>query len=209
MRDYKDLSNAIITGKKNEAVELCNIFLDEGKSAEDIIKYGLVSGMDVIGQRFKADEIFVPEVLISARAMQESMDVVKPHLESDVSAEGKLLIGTVKGDLHDIGKNLVSMMFKGAGFEVIDIGVNIPAEKFAKKVEEHRPDLLGMSALLTTTLSEMRNVIEVLKEKKLRNKVNIIIGGAPVTNEFKEEIGADAYAPDGSRAVDAAKELLK
>jgi len=197
-------------GKADSVKENVKKALADGFSADEVLHKGLMNGMNVIGKKFKNDEIFVPEVLVGARAMKSGMEVLKPVLiEDKVESEGKVLLGTVKGDLHDIGKNLVSMMLEGGGYEVIDLGVDVGADEFVKNLKETEADVLAMSALLTTTLSEMKNVIEVLVEQGLQNKVKVVIGGAPVSQEYAEEIGADGYAPDAASAVDAVNELLK
>jgi 5-methyltetrahydrofolate--homocysteine methyltransferase len=164
--------------------------------------------MDAVGKDFKAGDLFVPEVLIAARAMQAGMNILRPLLaESDAAGAGKFVVGTVKGDLHDIGKNLVKMMVEGAGFQTIDLGTDADPADFVKAVQEHQPDLLGMSALLTTTMVNMKSTIDALEEAGLRDSVKVMVGGAPVTAAFAEEIGADAYAPDAASAVDTAREL--
>jgi len=197
-------------GKAESVKENVKKALADGFSADEVLHKGLMSGMNVIGKKFKNDEIFVPEVLVGARAMKSGMEVLKPVLiEDKVESEGKVLLGTVKGDLHDIGKNLVSMMLEGGGYEVIDLGVDVGTDDFVKNLKETKADILAMSALLTTTLSEMKNVIEVLVEQGLQNKVKVVIGGAPVSQEYADEIGADGYAPDAASAVDIVNELLK
>jgi 5-methyltetrahydrofolate--homocysteine methyltransferase len=174
----------------------------------DILAGGLISGMDEVGRDFKAGDLFVPEVLIAARAMHSGMNVLRPLLaEGDVPSAGRYVIGTVKGDLHDIGKNLVKMMLEGAGFETIDLGTDVEPNAFVEAVREHQPNLVGMSALLTTTMTQMKATVEALDEAGLRDSVKIMIGGAPVTAAFAEQIGADAYAPDAASAVDVAREL--
>ncbi len=183
--------------------------LRSGMSADEILQQGMMKAMGIIGEKFKNDEIFVPEVLVAARAMKSGMEVLKPVLIDDkVESQGAVLLGTVKGDLHDIGKNLVGMMLEGGGFDVIDMGVDIEADEFVNKLREEQADVLAMSALLTTTMPEMKNVIDVLKEVGLRGKVKVIIGGAPVTSDYAEQIGADAYAKDAGSAVDKVKEML-
>ncbi len=183
--------------------------LDQGIEPGDILKGGLIAGMDEVGKDFKAGDLYVPEVLIAARAMHAGMDILRPLLaDSDVISAGKYLIGTVKGDLHDIGKNLVKMMVEGAGFETVDLGTDVDPAGFVEAVREHQPDMLGMSALLTTTMVNMKATIEALEEAGLRDSVKIMIGGAPVTAKFAKEIGADAYAPDAASAVDTARELV-
>jgi len=183
--------------------------IDDGMSPKEILDDGLIAGMDIVGRDFKAGDLFIPEVLLCARAMHAGLKILRPLLaESGVPAQGKLVIGTVAGDLHDIGKNLVSMMFQGAGFEVIDLGTDVPPEKFVETVRAENADLVGMSALLTTTMPSMKATIDAFIQAGLRNKVKVLIGGAPVTAEYSEDIGADGFAPDAGAAVDAARELL-
>ena len=202
----EQISAIVIEGDLDEIEDLTEDALDDGISAEDILNKGLMPGMDHVGVEFKAGNMFVPEVLRSARTMQSSMDILKPLLAaSGTKMVGKVLLGTVKGDLHDIGKNLVGMMCEGAGFEVKDIGKDVAPEDFVQAVKEFEPDIVGMSALLTTTMRAMGNTIKVLEEAGLRDKVKIMIGGAPVTQTFAEQIGADGYAPDAASAADLAK----
>jgi 5-methyltetrahydrofolate--homocysteine methyltransferase len=183
--------------------------LDQGISAGDVLSGGLIAGMDEVGRDFKAGDLFVPEVLIAARAMHAGMAILRPLLaEADVPTAGKFLIGTVQGDLHDIGKNLVKMMLEGAGFETVDLGTDVKPEGFVAAVQEHQPQLLGMSALLTTTMPGMQATIDALQEAGLRDTLKIMVGGAPVTAAFAERIGADAYAPDAASAVDTARDLV-
>ncbi|MDK2986131.1 MAG: hypothetical protein PWQ96_1775, partial [Clostridia bacterium] len=183
--------------------------IDEGVEAIDIINEGLIPGMTVVGTRFKAGEMFVPEVLMSARAMQGGMELVKPLIaDTDMPSAGTVVLGTVKGDLHDIGKNLVGMMMESAGFKVINMGVDVSAEKFVEAVKEHKPQVVALSALLTTTMLAMKDVIELLKEEGLRDDVKVLVGGAPVSQDFADEIGADGYAPDAASATDLVKSLL-
>lgn len=183
--------------------------IDDGMSPKEILDDGLIAGMDIVGRDFKAGDLFIPEVLLCARAMHVGMEILRPLLaESGVPSQGKLVIGTVAGDLHDIGKNLVSMMFQGAGFEVIDLGTDVPPEKFVETVRAENADLVGMSALLTTTMPSMKATIDAFIQAGLRDKVKVLIGGAPVTAEYSEDIGADGFAPDAGAAVDAARELL-
>jgi 5-methyltetrahydrofolate--homocysteine methyltransferase len=178
-------------------------------SAEDILNNGLVSGMNVVGTKFKNNEFFIPEVLIAARAMKAGMEIIKPLLaEAKVKSRGKVIIGTVKGDLHDIGKNIVSMMLEGAGFDVVNLGTDMTVEKIMEQMNKEKPDVLGMSALLTTTMVYMRDVIESLEKAGLKNSVKVIIGGAPITQSYANEIRADGYAPDAASAVDLVKGLL-
>ena len=182
--------------------------LDSGVSSEEILNKALIAAMDDVGQQFEEGDLFVPEMLIAARAMQAGLDLLKPHLaETGVQAAGTVAVGTVKGDLHDIGKNLVAMMLEGAGFEVIDLGTDVDPAKFAQAVK-NGANVLGMSALLTTTMGSMAQVIEAIEELNMRDKVKIIIGGAPVTAEYAEEIGADGFAADASGAVKKVRELL-
>jgi 5-methyltetrahydrofolate--homocysteine methyltransferase len=202
----EQISGAIIAGDLDEIEDLTEDALDDGISAEDILNKGLMRGMDHVGVEFKAGNMFVPEVLRSARTMQSSMDILKPLLaEGGVEMVGKVLLGTVKGDLHDIGKNLVGMMCEGAGFEVKDIGKDVSPEGFVEAVKEFEPHIVGMSALLTTTMRAMESTIKVLEEAGLRDRVKIMIGGAPVTKAFADQIGADGYAPDAAAAADLAK----
>jgi 5-methyltetrahydrofolate--homocysteine methyltransferase len=209
MMDREKLYSLLSQGKMDEVKKLTQEALDGGESAEAILKQGLIPGMEQIGIRFKNGDIYIPEVLIAARAMHAGMDVLKPILsKSNTPMAGKVVIGTVKGDLHDIGKNLVAMMLEGGGFEVVDLGVNVPPEKFLKAVNEHQPQVVAMSALLTTTLKDMKNTIDVIKQAGRKDRVKTIVGGAPVTEKFANDIGADAYAPDAASAVDAVKSLL-
>jgi len=196
-------------GEDDVVADLVQQALDQEISPAEILNGGLIAGMDEVGKDFKNGELFVPEVLIAARAMHAGMNVLRPLLaESDVPSAGKYVIGTVQGDLHDIGKNLVRMMLEGAGFETIDLGTDVKPDGFVAAVQEHQPQLLGMSALLTTTMPGMKATIEALQEAGLRDVVKIMVGGAPVTAAFAEQIGADAYAPDAATAVDVARGLV-
>ena len=209
MMDREKFYSFLSQGKMDEVKKLTQEALEEGELPEVILKQGLIQAMERIGVRFKNGDIYIPEVLIAARAMHAGMAVLKPILtKSNSPMAGKIAIGTVKGDLHDIGKNLVGMMLEGGGFEVIDLGVDVPPETFLKAVNEHHPQVVAMSALLTTTLKEMKNTINTLKQAGFKDRVKTIIGGAPVTQKFANEIGADAYAPDAASAVDAVKSLL-
>jgi 5-methyltetrahydrofolate--homocysteine methyltransferase len=209
MADLQALAEAIINGRRDEAVELTQGAIGEGVGAEAILNDGLVAGMNVVGERFKNNEFYVPEVLIAARAMKASMELIRPMLaESGVEPAGRFAIGTVKGDLHDIGKNLVAMMMEGAGFEVIDLGVDVPPEGFVAAVNDRRANVIGLSALLTTTMPSMKDTVEALKEAGVRANVKVVIGGAPVTQNYADEIEADGYAADAASAVDKTKELL-
>ncbi len=217
MADLQAIADAIIGGKREEVVELVKKALDEGVGPEEILTKGLIAGMNVVGRKFKNNEFYVPEVLIAARAMSNAkehdtrpgaMEILQPHLaRAGVEPIGKVVIGTVKGDLHDIGKNLVAMMLKGAGFRVIDMEIDVTAEKFLDAAKQNNAKLVGLSALLTTTMPQMKAVIEAIKAAGL-NDVKVMIGGAPVTQSYADEIGAHGYAPDAASAVDKAKELL-
>ncbi len=210
MEILESIAEAVIKGRANEVEELVKKALDEGIEVQDVLNKGLIAGMNVVGVKFKSNEFYVPEVLIAARAMSKGMDIVKPLLvKSGIKPLAKYIIGTVKGDLHDIGKNLVSMMLRGAGFEVIDLGVDVPAEKFVETVKNENVPLIGLSALLTTTMPSMKEVIEALKQAGVREKVKVMVGGAPLTQEYADEIEADGYAPDAATAVDVAKRLLQ
>ena len=205
----EQISAAVIEGDLDEIVDLTEDALDEDLGAEEILNEGLMAGMDHVGVEFKAGNMFVPEVLRSARAMKMSMEVLNPLLvEGGVQMLGKVLLGTVKGDLHDIGKNLVAMMCEGAGFNVKDLGKDIAPEGFLEAVKEYDPDVLGMSALLTTTMRTMESTIKVLEEAGVRDKVKVMIGGAPVTQAFADQIGADGYASNAASAADLAKQLV-
>jgi len=206
MSKFEKIAEAVINGEVEKVGELAQDLVDAGVAPSEIIKEGLVAGMDVVGARFKANEMFVPEVLISAKSMHAGMDVVKPLLaEGESSSAGTVVIGTVEGDLHDIGKNLVAMMLEGAGFDVVDLGVDLSADEFVGAVKEHEPEVLGLSALLTTTMPAMQDTIEALEEAGVRDQVKIMVGGAPVTEDFANEIGADAYAADGSASTELAR----
>jgi 5-methyltetrahydrofolate--homocysteine methyltransferase len=205
----EQISTTIIEGELDEIIDLTEDALDDGISAEDILNKGLMPGMDYVGAEFKAGNMFVPEVLRSAKTMQNSMEILKPLLaESGVPMVGRVLLGTVKGDMHDIGKNLVGMMCEGAGFEVEDIGKDIAPESFVEAVKKYEPDVLGMSALLTTTMRAMESTIKVLEEAGVRDKVKIMIGGAPVTQAFSDQIGADGYASNAAAAAELAKKFV-
>ena len=200
---------AVMEGDAGEATSQVEAALAAGVPASDILNKGCIAAMAEVGQLFEEGEMFVPEMLIAARAMQAAMSVLKPHLaEGEIVSAGKVIIGTVAGDLHDIGKNLVGMMLEGAGFEIVDLGTDATAEKFVAAVQEHSPDMIGMSALLTTTMPSMSKTVEALTEAGLRDQVKILIGGAPVTQQYADNIGADGYAPDASSATRKAKELL-
>jgi 5-methyltetrahydrofolate--homocysteine methyltransferase len=210
MSEYlEQISTAVIEGNLDDIADLTEDALDHGLTAEEILNRGLMPGMDHVGVEFRAGNMFVPEVLRSAKTMQISMDTLKPLLaEAGVKAAGKVLLGTVKGDLHDIGKNLVGMMCEGAGFEVKDLGKDIAPEAFVQAVKEFEPDVVGMSALLTTTMRAMESTIKVLQEAGVRDKVRIMVGGAPVTQAFADQIGADGYASNAASAAELAKRLM-
>jgi 5-methyltetrahydrofolate--homocysteine methyltransferase len=199
---------AISQGKVEEVKKLTQEALDGGEKAESVLKEGLLPAMEQIGVKFKNNEIYIPEVLIAARAMHAGMAILKPILSKSTTTKSvKVIVGTVKGDLHDIGKNLVVMMLEGGGFEVVDLGIDVSADKFVEAIRKHQPQVVGMSALLTTTMREMKNILEAIQEAGLRKQVKAIIGGAPVTDRFAKEIGADGFAPDAASAVDIARSL--
>ena len=203
------LAKELFAGNAKGVAELTNKALAEGLKPSEILNNGLIKGMNEVGVKFKANEIYVPEVLIAARAMKASMAILKPKLvESGVEPVAKMIIGTVKGDLHDIGKNLVAMMMEGAGFEIIDLGIDVPADKFIQAIKDHKPQIVGMSALLTTTMVQIRENVKAFNDAGVRKDVKVMIGGAPVTQKFTDEVGADGYSPDAASAVDKAKELL-
>ncbi|MGA2821633.1 MAG: corrinoid protein [Anaerolineales bacterium] len=205
----QQLMEAVISGKTAAVQGEVKAALAAGHRPEQILNEGLIAAMSEVGARFERGEFYVPEMLIAARAMQAGLALLRPLLaQQGVAMRGKVVIGTVKGDLHDIGKNLVAMMLEGAGYEIIDLGTDVPPERFAAAVREHHPVLLGMSALLTTTMRNMKAAIEAVDDLGLRNQVKVIVGGAPLTVEYAKEIGADGYAPDASRAVALAKSLL-
>jgi len=208
MIDQEKFYEALCEGSMDKVKELTQKALNSGDAAEKVLKEGLIPAMDRIGVRFRNNEIFIPEVLIAARAMHAGLGVLKPILaKSTTSTTTKVVIGTVKGDLHDIGKNLVGMMLEGAGFEVVDLGIDVPPEKFIQSAKESGAQIIGMSALLTTTMMQMQTTVQKIKAEGL--KVKTVIGGAPVTAEFAKQIGADGYAPDAASAVSTIKEVLK
>jgi 5-methyltetrahydrofolate--homocysteine methyltransferase len=209
MADLQKIADAVIAGNREAVAQMTQAAVNEGVAPADIINQGLIAGMAVVGTKFKANEFYVPEVLIAARAMHAGMDIVKPLLaETGVEPRGTVVIGTVKGDLHDIGKNLVSMMLEGGGWEVIDLDVDVAPEKFVECVSGKKPQLVALSALLTTTMPSMKDTIDALSAAGVRSAVKVMIGGAPVTQEYADEIGADGYAPDAASAVDKANELI-
>ncbi|MBC7099553.1 corrinoid protein [Candidatus Bipolaricaulota bacterium] len=203
------LKQAVLEGDSERAAQLTKEALENGLEPERILNDALVAAMEVVGEEYERGDRYIPEMLISAEAMKAAMEVLRPELvEAGVKPRGKVVIGTVEGDLHDIGKNLVAMMLEGAGFEVVDLGTEVTAERFVQAAREHRADIVGMSALLTTTMTHMPEVIEALKREGLRDGVKVMVGGAPVTQEYAEKIGADGYAPDAASAVELAKRLL-
>ena len=210
MADYEGLADGVIKGDIERVADLTRKAVDEGTDPMDIINKGLMSGMNVVGERFKAGEMFVPEVLMSAKAMTAGMEIVKPLIVGgSLPSKGKVILGTVKGDLHDIGKKLVGMIMESAGIEVINLGTDVAPEAFAESIKKEGPDVIGMSALLTTTMLSMKDTIEVLEEEGLRDKVKVIVGGAPVTKDFADEIGADGWAPDAVSAKDLVLQLME
>ena len=205
MSILQEISANLQKGSAKAVKELVQKALDEGISAKTVLEEGLLAGMSVIGEKFKNNEVYVPDVLIAARAMNAGTELLKPYLaDSGVKAAGKVVLGTVKGDLHDIGKNLVRMMMEGKGLEVVDLGVDVPTEKFVEKAIEIGADIIACSALLTTTMTEMKNVVDAVNNSELKGKVKIMVGGAPITDAFCKSIGADYYAPDAASAADVA-----
>lgn len=203
------ISVAVQKGKAKDIKVLVQQAIDEGVAAESILNDGLMAGMNIIGGKFKRDEVFVPEVLVAGRAMNTGTAMLKPLLAGSTREnKGKVLIGTVKGDMHDIGKNLVKMMIEGKGFEVVDLGVDVPADKFLKTAEEGQFDIVCLSALLTTTMNEMKCVVEEFQKAGVRDRYKIMIGGAPITQSFCNAIGADSYTPDAATAAETALELV-
>lgn len=209
MADLQTITETLISGDGVALQEQVKAALDAGIDADDILQNGLIAGMDIIGEKMESGEMFIPEVLMAGQAMAASVEVLKPLLAAGgTSSAGKIVIGTVKGDLHDIGKNLVVMMLESAGFEVIDLGVDVEPEIFIEAVRDNKPDILGLSALLTTTMPWLKKSVESIVESGLRDNVKIMVGGAPVNQAFADEIGADAYAADAGSASKAAKALL-
>ncbi|MFP4447871.1 MAG: B12-binding domain-containing protein [Bacteroidales bacterium] len=208
--DLSKISETLVAGKVDELTKQTGEYLNSGANPGDILNKGLLPGMDTVGQKWKDGDMFMPEVLRCAKGMSAAMDILRPHLaEGDMGNAGTMVIGTVAGDLHDIGKDLAAMMFEGAGYKVINIGIDQPNEEFVKAVKKHKPTVLGMSALLTTTMPRMGEVINSLKEAGIRDQVAVIIGGAPVTEEFADEIGADLYAPNAGSAVEITNEYFE
>ncbi len=208
MTDLSDITHALISGDTDKVCSLVQKALDQGIPAVDILNSGLIAGMDIVGGKMQSGDMFIPEVLMSAKTMNSAVEILKPLLsEEDMSSAGHIVIGTVKGDLHDIGKNLVSMMVESAGFQVTDLGVDVPPEAFVKAVQKSGATIVALSALLTTTMPMMQQTIHALSESGLRDKVKIIVGGAPVNQEFADRIGADGYASDAGSACRLAKQL--
>lgn len=206
---FDELQEAVITGDQARVIDLTGYFLEAGKPAKEILQEGLIPGMAVVGQRFKDGEYFIPEMLLAARALNAGLDILKPLLEdSDFEPVAKVVVGTVKGDIHDIGKNLVSIMLRGGGFEVIDAGVDVPPERFIELVKESGASLVGLSALLTTTMPSIKDTIDAFVADGVRESVKIMVGGAPVSEKYAQEIGADGYAKNSSAAVDVARKLV-
>lgn len=210
MVTYADLAESVIQGDEDLVIEQVNSLVAAGNNPLEIINEGLIGGMNVVGVRFKAGDMFVPEVLMSARSMAVGVEIVKPLISAnDMGVKIKVLLGTVKGDLHDIGKNLVRIMMESSGLEVNDIGIDISPEAFAAAIKEYNPDILALSALLTTTMNQMKATIDTLVEEGIRDKVKVIVGGAPVSQEFADSIGADGFAADAASAADLCKALIK
>lgn len=209
MAILEDIANGVERGDDASVDELTQKAITDGIGAKEILDKGLVAGMNVVGEKFKRNEVFIPEVLVSARAMKAGMAKIRPLLaEAKIESKGKIVVGTVKGDLHDIGKNIVGMLLEGAGFEVTDLGTDVSKEDFLAVVEKEGVNVIGMSALLTTTMTYMKEVIQAIEDADLKNKVKVIIGGAPITQSYADEIKADGYAPDAASAVDLVKGLL-
>ncbi len=204
----EELKDAVVMGNEERTKELARKLLDGGVKPVDILKGGLIAGMEIVGQRFKTYEMYLPEVLMSATAMKSAMEILKPHLsKSEVLSMGKVIMATIEGDVHDIGKNLVSMLLEGAGFEIIDLGVDVPVRKIIKTYASTQADLIGISALLTTTMMALEDAIKIIRENAPKAKV--MVGGAPLTKEFADKIGADGFAPDALSAIHLAKSLMK
>ncbi|MFO7557315.1 MAG: corrinoid protein [Desulfobacterales bacterium] len=210
MADMQSLMNSILEGDENKTKLLVLEAINSGEKAGEIMNKGMIAAMDIVGEKMEAEEMFIPEVLMSANAMSAGVEILRPHLTADEAMNsGTAVIGSVRGDLHDIGKNLVKMLLEGAGFEVVDLGTNVESKQFLSAVQDHNAKLVGMSALLTTTMPVMKEVIDLLSDNKLRDSVKVIVGGAPVTEEYSREIGADGYGSDAGSAVRIAKALLK
>lgn len=210
MKILKEIAINVEKGDSASVKELTKTALSQNIPPEEILNNGLIKGMDVIGIKFKKNEVFIPEVLIATRAMKAGMDIIKPSLTQEQGIfRAKIVMGTVKGDLHDIGKKIVCMILEREGYEIIDIGIDVSKEKFLRAIKAENPEIIGMSSLLTTTMGYMREVIEAIENAKLRQNIKIIIGGAPVTKAFADEIRADGYAPDGASAADLVRDVLR
>jgi 5-methyltetrahydrofolate--homocysteine methyltransferase len=208
MRSLEEMHELVINGRRKEVQELTNALLEEGHKPEDILYKGLLPGMGVVGDRFEKGEYFIPEMLLAARSLNAGLDILRPLLsDAEMNPKGRVLIGTVQGDIHDIGKNLVAVMMQGAGFTVIDAGVDVAPERFVELIREHKPDVVGLSALLTTTMPAMEDTIQAIIANDLRDSVKIIIGGAPITQDYAERIGADGYGRNATVAARVAVEL--
>jgi 5-methyltetrahydrofolate--homocysteine methyltransferase len=209
MADYEKIMNTLIAGDIEELNKLVRSSLNRGDEAKKILNQGLIKGMEIVGERMQTNEMFIPEVFRSARCMSSAVEILKPHLRAEVGGGiGRVLIGTVKGDLHDIGKNLVILMLEGAGYEVTDLGIDVATEEFVQQLKDKKADIVALSALLTTTMPMMKETIDALVESGLRQKVKVIVGGAPITQEFANEIGADGYGSDAGAAIKIAKTLV-
>jgi len=209
MKELQDLAQSVEQGQVQKVSGLTQQLLDSGVSPQTILNDGLIAGMTVVGEKMRSGEMYLPEVLQSASAMHGSLKILKPHLVREgAQSPGKIMVGTVKGDMHDIGKNLVSIMLQGAGFDIVDLGLNVSPQKFVEAITAHQPAILGLSAMLTTTMLNMKTTIEAINAAGLRSTVKVIIGGAPVSQKFADEIGADGYARDAVLAVDKVKQLL-
>lgn len=209
MFSFSSLAEGVLVGNAGTVESEVKNALSEGLEASHVLEKGLIAGMITVGERFRAGDMYLPEVLMSAKAMHKGLEIIRPLLaQSGQSLQQKVIMGTVEGDIHDIGKKIVGTLIEGNGFSVIDLGVDLRPEVFVQAVEEHRPDVLGMSAMLTTTMTNMKKVIDLLKEKGLREKVKVVVGGAPVNEEFAESIGADGYAPDAGVAAELVRKLV-
>jgi 5-methyltetrahydrofolate--homocysteine methyltransferase len=209
MKELQELAQSVEQGQVQRVSVLTQQLLDSGVSPQTILNDGLIAGMTVVGEKMRSGEMYLPEVLQSASAMHGSLKILKPHLVREgAQSRGKIMVGTVKGDMHDIGKNLVSIMLQGAGFDIVDLGLNVPPQKFVEAITAHQPAIVGLSAMLTTTMLNMKTTIEAINAAGLRSNVKVIIGGAPVSQKFADEIGADGYARDAVLAVDKVKQLL-
>ena len=212
MAPYEELQKLVVAGQVDKIKEVVNTLLNSGKAPTEIITEGLVSGLSVVGAKMQSGEMYIPEVIASAHAVKEGMEVLKPLIMGDELLSiyiGKIVIGTVEGDLHNIGKNIVSLLLESTGFEVVDLGIDVPAATFLDAVKREKPDILALSALLTTTVPRMKDTIEALKVAGVRDKVRVIVGGAPVQQDIADSVGADGYAPEASSAVEKAKELMR